>query len=77
MAESVDATGGLDADTATLVARDPTMAAIVARAGPPPSFRRPWSLRTIVLVVLEQQLSLDAATAHLAATLGKENRSGK
>lgn len=56
-----------DADVEALVARDEALAAVVERAGPPPPFQRPWSLRSIVLVVLEQQLSLDAAAAHLVA----------
>lgn len=56
-----------DDDVAVLVATDPRLAAVVTRAGRPPSFARPWSLRTIVLVVLEQQLSLEAAATHMAA----------
>ena len=57
----------VDEDVAALVAADEALARVVARAGPPPPFERPWELRTIVLVVLEQQLSLDAAAAHLAS----------
>lgn len=56
-----------DADVAALVEADPLVAGVVAAIGPPPPFRRPWTLRTIVHVVLEQQLSLDAAAAHLDA----------
>lgn len=57
----------MDDDVTALAASDEALGGIVARHGPPPPFARPWSLRTVVLVVLEQQLSLDAAAAHMAA----------
>lgn len=52
---------------AALAAADVRLAGLLERVGPPPPFRRPATLRSLVLVVLEQQLSLDAAAAHLAA----------
>lgn len=63
----------MDDDVAVLAASDEVLGGIVARHGRPSPFARPWSLRTIVLVVLEQQLSLEAAAAHMASlerTLG-------
>lgn len=52
---------------AALAAADARLADLLDRVGRPPPFRRPATLRSLVLVVLEQQLSLDAAAAHLAA----------
>ena len=57
----------LDDDVAALVAVAPRLRAAVERDGPPPAWSRPWDLRTVVLTVLEQQLSLEAAAAHMAA----------
>jgi len=65
--------GGRDAAALAALAADPRLADLLDRVGRPPPFRRPATLRSLVLVVLEQQLSLDAAAAHLAAleqTLG-------
>ena len=55
------------ADVRHLVRVDEELAAVVARHGPPPDWRRPPTFPTLVLQVLEQQLSLDAAAAHYAA----------
>ncbi len=55
------------ADIDHLVSSDADLAAVVARYGPPPDWRRPATFPTLVLQVLEQQLSLDAAAAHYAA----------
>lgn len=48
----------------TLAAADPTIAASVARFGPPPLWRREPSFATLVHLILEQQVSL--ASAHAA-----------
>lgn len=61
------ADAGDDPDVAAVVARDPRLAAVVDAHGPPPTMRRPPGLRTLVLQVLEQQVSLASAAAHLAA----------
>lgn len=60
-------TDDLAAALAALADVDARLAAVLERVGPPPPFARPATLRSLVLVVLEQQLSLDAAAAHLAA----------
>lgn len=64
-----------DHDVATLVAGDADLAAAVDRWGPPPDWRRPPGFATLVLQVLEQQVSLGAAAAHferLAEVAGGE-----
>jgi len=64
-----------DADVEALVATDADLAAAVERWGPPPTWRRPPGFATLVLQVLEQQVSLGAAAAHfarLAETAGGE-----
>lgn len=64
-------------DVAWLVAREPAFAAVVERHGPPPDWSRPPGFATLVLQVLEQQISLDAAAAHfdaLARAAGGEVR---
>lgn len=43
---------------------DPALAAVVRAIGPPPDWSRPDGFPTLVLQILEQQLSLDAARAH-------------
>jgi DNA-3-methyladenine glycosylase II len=48
---------------AELAARDPDLAAIVARLGPPPMWDRPPGFATLVHIVLEQQVSLASALA--------------
>jgi DNA-3-methyladenine glycosylase II len=58
----------VDADTlaegvAHLVAVDPDLARITARNGPPPAWRRPEGFATLVILVLEQQVSLASAAA--------------
>lgn len=55
-----------DPDVQALVAADPALAAAVERHGPPPRWRRPPGFATLVLQVLEQQVSLDAAARHFA-----------
>lgn len=47
----------------TLAARDPDLAAVVKRCGPPPLWSRPPGFATLVRVVLEQQVSLVSARA--------------
>jgi len=59
--------GGDAAALAALGATDARLADLLDRVGRPPPFRRAATLRSLALVVLEQQLSLDAAAAHLAA----------
>jgi DNA-3-methyladenine glycosylase II len=46
-----------------LAARDPDLAAIVDRIGPPPLWDRPPGFATLVLIILEQQVSLASARA--------------
>lgn len=46
-----------------LTARDPDLAGIVARHGPPPLWDRPPGFGTLVHIVLEQQVSLASARA--------------
>jgi DNA-3-methyladenine glycosylase II len=53
----------LHAATAILAARDPDLAGIVARLGPPPLWERPPGLATLVAIVLEQQVSLRSGAA--------------
>ncbi len=54
--------GLLDA-VARLAARDPALAAVVERFGPPPMWAREPGFPTLVHVVLEQQVSLASARA--------------
>lgn len=56
-----------------LAARDPALAASVARFGPPPLWAREPSFATLVHLILEQQVSLASAQAaydRLSGTLG-------
>jgi DNA-3-methyladenine glycosylase II len=46
-----------------LAARDPDLAGIVERLGPPPLWDRPAGFGTLVYIVLEQQVSLASAKA--------------
>src|SRR3989449_4205703 len=46
-----------------LVRRDPHLAAVVARHGPPPLWDRPPGFETLVQIILEQQISLSAGRA--------------
>jgi DNA-3-methyladenine glycosylase II len=46
-----------------LAARDPDLAGIVGRFGPPPMWDRPAGFATLVYIVLEQQVSLASAKA--------------
>jgi DNA-3-methyladenine glycosylase II len=46
-----------------LAARDPDLAAIVERYGPPPLWDRPAGFPTLIQIVLEQQVSLASAQA--------------
>lgn len=48
---------------ATLCARDPALAAIVARHGPPPTWARPPGFATLTRLVFEQSVSLASAAA--------------
>ena len=57
----------MDEEVAAVTARDPVLAAAVARWGVPPRWSREPGFGTLVHLVLEQQLSLDAARAHLEA----------
>ena len=64
---------GLRAATAVLADRDPDLAGILARHGPPPLWDRPAGFATLVAIILEQQVSLAsgaAALARLRATAG-------
>jgi DNA-3-methyladenine glycosylase II len=53
----------LERAVAELAARDPDLAAIVARHGPPPLWDRPPGFATLLHIVLEQQVSLASALA--------------
>ena len=53
----------LELAVAELAARDPDLAAIVARHGPPPLWDRPGGFPTLVHIILEQQVSLASAQA--------------
>ena len=46
-----------------LTSGDPRLAEVVARHGVPAVFRRPPTFATLVLIILEQQVSLDSAAA--------------
>lgn len=46
-----------------LASSDPALGRIVARAGKPPAFRRPPTFASLVLLILEQQVSLASAAA--------------
>jgi DNA-3-methyladenine glycosylase II len=46
-----------------LVARDPQLAGVARRYGPPPLFARPRGFATLVWIILEQQVSLASARA--------------
>jgi len=51
---------------AELARRDPDLAAIVERHGPPPLWDRPPGFETLIAIVLEQQVSLRSAAAAMA-----------
>jgi DNA-3-methyladenine glycosylase II len=56
-----------------LAGRDPDLAAILERHGPPPLWDRPPGFATLVTIILEQQVSLASARAfeaRLVRTLG-------
>lgn len=62
-----------------LAARDPDLARIVAAYGPPPLWAREPGFPTLVLLILEQQVSLASARAafnRLAARLGTVTPAG-
>ena len=64
---------GLLAAVDELIARDPDLAGIVARHGPPPLWDREPGFATLCLIILEQQVSLrsaEAAMGRLLATTG-------
>ena len=48
---------------AALASRDPVLAELYAQYGRPPVWRRPQCLRTLVLIILEQKVSLVSARA--------------
>ena len=61
----------LDGDTlalgaATLAGRDPELAGILARHGPPPLWDREPGFATLVAIILEQQVTLRSGAAALA-----------
>ena len=53
----------LPAAVGELAARDPDLAAVVDRYGPPPLWSRPPGFETLVQIMLEQQVSLASAFA--------------
>ncbi|MEA2518670.1 MAG: DNA-3-methyladenine glycosylase, partial [Chloroflexota bacterium] len=56
----------LRAAALTLAGRDPDLAGILARHGPPPLWSRPPGFATLVAIILEQQISLASGAAALA-----------
>jgi DNA-3-methyladenine glycosylase II len=70
MTEALAATRPLDdvalhEAAADLARRDPDLAGILARHGPPPLWSRPPGFATLVAIVLEQQVSLRSGAAAL------------
>jgi len=70
MSEPLAATRPLDDDAlreaaVELARRDPDLAGILARHGPPPLWARPPDFATLVAIVLEQQVSLRSGAAAL------------
>jgi DNA-3-methyladenine glycosylase II len=57
-----------------LCSRDPDLAAIVRRYGPPPLWARPNTFATLVHTVLEQQVSLASAQAAFDRLVGATGR---
>ncbi len=55
-----------DRAVATLSDRDPALGRVVAAHGPPPRWKRPQGFATLVLLILEQQVSLASAKATFA-----------
>ena len=55
---------------ADLAARDPDLAGILARHGPPPLWAREQGFETLVAIILEQQVSLRSGAAALARLAG-------
>ncbi len=55
----------LHAAVAVLAERDPDLAAIVDRIGPPPLWDRPAGFATLAAIILEQQVSLASGVAAL------------
>ena len=47
----------------TLASRDPDLALILQRLGPPPLWARPPGFPTLVKIILEQQVSLASASS--------------
>lgn len=60
------------ADVASLVAADGAIAAVVAEHGPPVFWERPPGFATLVLFILEQQVSLASAAACYRAVLARQ-----
>ena len=58
--------GRLDEAAAQLAARDPDLAAILNRHGPPPMWQRPPGFATLIHIILEQQVSLASAASMFA-----------
>ncbi|MCY4547595.1 MAG: DNA-3-methyladenine glycosylase 2 family protein [Defluviicoccus sp.] len=55
-----------EAAIAELAARDPALGRVVADYGPPPRWKRKQGFATLVLLILEQQVSLASAEATFA-----------
>jgi DNA-3-methyladenine glycosylase II len=60
-----------EAAVAELCAADPDLAAIVERHGLPPFWAREPGLPTLVLLILEQQVSLASARAAYERMIGR------
>ncbi|HEX5828819.1 MAG TPA: hypothetical protein VFY23_14940, partial [Candidatus Limnocylindrales bacterium] len=54
-----------------LGARDPALGSVVARFGPPPMWAREPGFGTLVLLILEQQVSLASARAAFERLLAR------
>lgn len=60
---TIDEESGFHAAVEVLVAADDVMAELVAETGPPPFWQRPAGFPSLVLLILEQQVSLASAAA--------------
>lgn len=66
--------GSLARAVADLAARDPDLAGVVERYGPPPLWARPPGFATLVRIILEQQVTLGSAAAAYRRLQGAAGR---
>lgn len=72
MTQRPTASATFAADVASLVVADRAIAAVVAEHGPPTFWERPPGFATLVLFILEQQVSLASAAACYRAVLARQ-----